>query len=74
MIDSIHNAGLRISIGALKSSPCSSIHNIAGMPLFLQNRRLQNFITTASKRTLNKLKIIKNIKDVLNKLISFTLE
>jgi hypothetical protein len=53
MIDAIHNAGLRISIGAFKSSPCSSIYNIAGMPS-LQIRRLQNVMTTASRRALNK--------------------
>lgn len=27
MIDTIHNAGLRVSLGAVKSSPCSSIYN-----------------------------------------------
>ena len=66
MIDTIHNAGLRISIGAFKSSPINSIHSIAGMPS-LQICRPQNVITTASKKAMNKLKIIENIKDILKK-------
>jgi len=32
MIYTIHNAGLRISIGDFKSNPCSSIYNIARIP------------------------------------------
>lgn len=55
MIDTIHNAGLRISLGAFKSNPCSSIYNNAGMPS-LSIRRQQNAITTVSKRATNKLK------------------
>jgi len=58
---------------AFKSSPCSSIYNITGIPS-LQIRRLQNVMTTASKRALNNLKIMENIKDTLKKSISPMLE
>lgn len=64
-----HNAGLRISIGDFKSRPCSSIYNIARIPS-LQIRRLQNVMTTVTKRALNNLKIMENINDTL-KIINF---
>lgn len=66
MIDSVYNTGLRISIGAFKSSPWSSIHNIAGIPS-LHICRLQNDISIVTKRASNKLKIMENIKNILKK-------
>ena len=66
IINTIHNAGLRISIGAFKSNPINSIHNIAGISS-LKIRSLQNVIITASKKASNELKIMENFKDILKK-------
>lgn len=39
-IDSIHNTGLRMAIGAFRSSPVSSIHNLANIPPLIIHRKM----------------------------------
>ncbi|XP_016656082.2 uncharacterized protein LOC107882354 [Acyrthosiphon pisum] len=54
MIETIHNSGLRLATGAFRSSPISSILNIANtLPLDL--RRMQNFALQEARRIQNNI-------------------
>jgi len=64
MIDTVHNASLRLTTGAFHSSPIASILNIAGVaPLDI--RRTQSIRLLATRRTQNNFKVMKQLKEVL---------
>lgn len=64
MIDIVQNIGLRLTTGAFRSSPISSILNIAGVtPLNI--KRTQSLMLLTTRRTQNILKIMKPINNVL---------
>ncbi|KAL4147805.1 hypothetical protein QTP88_002154 [Uroleucon formosanum] len=64
MIDTIHNAGLRLVTGAYRSSPIPSLLNTAGVaPLDI--RRVHSSILLATRRTQNNLKVMNQINDTL---------
>jgi len=49
ILDTIHNSGIRLSIGAFRSSPIKSILNVAGIPSLEERQREQTYKLGSSK-------------------------